>query len=278
MIRKCLKGFLWAGLGVLMAPRWAEAQPPLVITTTVNFSALDGGPNDLDGMDNGVLMTNGLIVRSVGTIILDEPSAVFSINGDLTMQNSGAIRTPSVPTMDPGPFVNIVATGNTMMRGDSLIRSHGITMGGSIFIFNVGDIVLSQRAKIEAHSTVINGFGGIVGLQALGNIQLVNTTNRVTANGMNGGFVFLQSLASSSCQAVSINGTVNAVGFNGLGGAVQIDAFIGGVAVLDGQLRIAAIGTTSPGEVSFFTFRDLTPNVPQTQPPATIVELGNPCF
>lgn len=107
-------------------------------------------------------------------------------------------------------------------------------------------------------------------------IRMMNTTNRITANGMNGGQV--QLFASSNfCNAMVINSTINAVGFNGEGGFVGLFSE-GGATFQDGQLRVAAIGTRSSGAVVIQAGSFVNPNPPQTQPPAQVNVDGGICF
>lgn len=141
-------------LGLLACGAVAEAD--VTIVNTVNFSALDGGPLDDDGAVNGQFFVNGnLTIRSLGTVILDQSFAQFVVTGNLRMLNSGAIRTASVPTMDPGPFLVIFCLDMTM-TDNALIRSHGLLMGGFIQIFS-NSLDMRRSAKMEAHSTVANG-------------------------------------------------------------------------------------------------------------------------
>jgi len=266
------------GLFLLAASLPATAQPPVVVTTLVNFSDLDGGPQDLDGVENGVFTANGLTVRNVGAIIIDVAQAGFNINGDLVMQNSGAIRTPSIPTMDPGPALEFFITGSLNMKNDALIRSHGVAFGGSIHATIFGHLVMRDRARIEANSTAEGGTGGEIEMTVFWEIVMWHTTTRIMACGMNGGSVKIISTMAATCPAIAVRGMLKAVGFDGEGGLVEIAAFNGGVGILDdGVPRIAAIGTESAGAVKIFAFKDVTPDQPFTQPPAMVTELGNPC-
>lgn len=254
----------------------AVGNSDVVIAHTVNFSQLDGGPLDGDQMDNGQFYCKSLTVRSTGAIIIDIPDTFFNVDEDVHIQNSGAIRTPSIVTSDVGPEIGFTVYGSFYMSGTSLLRSHGRMYGGYIDVYAMGNIELKQSAKIEAHGTA-GGVGGDIYLSADGTIRLVNSTNRVTANGFSGGHVELFSQALA-CPAIYINAVVNAVGFNGEGGDIFITAVNGGVAVVGEPGRIAAIGTVGPpGSVNFRAGAFVTPDPVLTQPAANVIEIENPC-
>lgn len=264
---------LWAG-----SAAWADTAVDMdvVITNTVNFSQLEGGPLDGDLMSNGEFHCRSLTVRSTGAIVVDVSNAVFYVEQDVHLQNSGAVRTPSMVTDEAGPGIGIVAAGSFYMSGTSLLRSHGKMYGGIIQVFAAGNIELKQSAKIEAHGTM-QGTGGYISLVADGTIRLVNSTNRITANGFNGGSVYLTAFACE-CPSIYINAVVNAVGFNGEGGLVGIKAVNGGVAVVGEPGRIAAIGTDGPpGGVTIHAYTTVTPDPIHTQPAALVTEDGESC-
>ncbi len=261
---------LWAG-----SAAWADTYD-VEITQTVNYSQLDGGPLDGDQMANGEFYCRSLTVRSTGAIVVDVTNAVFYVEEDVHLQNSGAVRTPSMVTNEAGPGIGFVAAGSFYMSGTSLLRSHGRMYGGTIQVFAAGNIELKQSAKIEAHGTM-QGTGGFISLVADGTIRLVNSTNRITANGFNGGSVYLTAFACD-CPAIYINAVINAVGFNGEGGVVFISADNGGVAVVGEPGRIAAIGTSGyPGSVTIHADTTVTPEPIHTQPAALVTENGESC-
>ncbi|MEK6676846.1 MAG: hypothetical protein AABZ47_14475 [Planctomycetota bacterium] len=277
MVSICKKSS-WALLGCLGMAGWtgiAQAAP-VVITTTVNFSALDGGNRDTDGCVNGIFTADALTVRSVGAIILDTAEARFAIHGDVLIENSGAIRNHSIIPLDAGPALTISTFGNFTMKNDGLIRSHGRMRGGRIILMVLGNLELTQRAKIEAHNAALTVVGGSIEITTHGTIRLVNSTNRVTANGISGGLVTLCS-GSPACPAIYLNSVVNAVGHKGMGGQVNIRAEDGGISVVGQIFRIAASGTEGNGTVTFFADTTVSPNPPMTNPPATVNTLGNPC-
>lgn len=254
----------------------AVGNSDVVIAHNVNFSSLDGGSLDGDGADDGVFTCKSLTVRSTGAIIIDVDIVEFAVDEDVILQNSGAIRTPSIVTNDVGPDIRLVVGHSFFMSGTSLLRSYGRMFGGSIEVITAEDIKLTQSAKIEAHG-IAGGSGGFIGLNAGDSLRLVNSTNRVTANGFHGGFVELIS-QEDACVTIYINSVVNAVGFNGAAGVVKIVALHGGVTIAGDPGRIAASGTVGPpGNVFIFAETMVSPNPVLTQPPANVIEEGQPC-
>lgn len=248
----------------------------VVIAHTVNFSELDGGTLDGDGADDGVFTCKSLTVRSTGAIVINEDTSEFAVDENVVLQNSGAIRTPSIVTIDRGPVIRLVVGNSFLMSGTSLLRSHGRMFGGSIQVTTIEDIKLTQSAKIEAHGTAA-GTGGSISLYSGDSLRLVNSTNRVTANGFHGGFVELIS-EEDACVTIYINAVVNAVGFNGEGGEVRIFAFNGGITIAGDPGRIAASGTGgADGSVLIFTDLTVTPNPVHSQPEAVVMATGQPC-
>ena len=248
----------------------------LTITGTTKFSMLDGGPSDMDGCVNGILEVESLTVKSTGVLTLNTESARFAVHGDILVENSGNIRIPSIINSDAGPTVTFSTFGNFTMKNDALIRSHGRLRGGRIIVMALGNIELKDRAKIEAHNAALNIVAGNIEMLAHGTIRLVNSTNRVTANGTAGGLVTLCS-GASACPAIYINSVVNATGFKGPGGQVKISAEAGGVQVVGEPYRIAASGTQGNGTIMFFAHTTVSPNPPVTNPAAMVTALGNPC-
>lgn len=262
-----------AGMVVLGHAAGASA---LNITTQVRFSQLDGSILDQDHCVNGVFEAADLTVKSTGAIIIDVPSARFAVHGNVVIENSGAIRMPSIIPGDSGPQITISTFGNFLMKNDALIRSHGRLRGGRIIIMALGDFEMTQRAKIEAHNAALTVIAGTIEITAHGKIRLVNSTNRVTGNGIAGGVVTLCS-GSPECPAIYINGVVNAVGHKGPGGHVMIRADAGGIQTVGEFFRIAASGTEGPGTITFFADKTIDPAMPMTNPPATVKTNGNLC-
>ena len=64
---------------------------------------------------------------------------------------------------------------------------------------------------------------------------------------------------------------INAVGWLGTGGLVEIEARQGGIEVNQGgPFRTSAFGAFGGGEIRFVAATDITPAIPQTDPPAEV--------
>ncbi len=277
---KRLSVLIGAGL-VLGIARLTAAFSPLmdvVITTTVNFSDLDGGPLDGDGMVNGGFITNTLTVRGTGAIVIDVPDALLrAVGGDMRIEDFAAIRGPFVVDQMTGPTIQLYGNASLIMSDYALVRSHGQDQGGFINMnFSFGDIELGGLAKIESHSTLIVGMGGDIAMYAGRTVRQSGLSSRVTANGADGGMVHIAA-GGPDCPAILLKGVVNAIGFNGMGGSIEINAPNGGVE-LDGPFRIMAVGFPLPGSVLIHAGTFLTPDPPPTQPPAMVIEDGLSCL
>ena len=110
----------------------------MIDSTTVSFSALDGGPQDEDGVADGVLTIETLTIEGDGTILIDVPTAHFLVAGDVKLQDNGAIRSPALPSV--GPELMIEAGCSIKLKHDAAIEADGNDGGGRILLDASDDI------------------------------------------------------------------------------------------------------------------------------------------
>ncbi|MEM7515438.1 MAG: hypothetical protein AAF368_00750 [Planctomycetota bacterium] len=200
---------------------------------SMQFSHLDGGPDDLDGMADGVFSTGNMVLDG-GEIIVDVPHATFNITGDLVMVGSGRIDGQTA-FMQPetGPTICILACFGVDMADTSRITSRGSQSGGNILVCSErGSVELDDRAAINA-SAYNESFpgtqGGQVQIVAKQRVLFANYLTHATASGARAGSVSVAACGGFDF-AVEIFGRLQAIGYTatGEGGLVEVSARKGG--------------------------------------------------
>ena len=111
MMRPRLPRWVWV-LSLLVLPLIGANDAfggDLLVESTIQFSALDGSPNDEDGVADGVLTLSSLTVTGSGEIVLDVPVAEIRVAGDVRLSGNGAILTDSSTPPAIGPTVSIIS-------------------------------------------------------------------------------------------------------------------------------------------------------------------------
>jgi len=255
----------------------------IVIDSEVPFSELDGGPTDKDGLADGVLTIEGLVIEGWGKVLVDVPSAEFLVNGDVVLSGEGKIDNYSWFLPEHGPSITVKCCGSILMNDRSRIRSHGDVYGGHIKLCAEGDIVMDFLAGIEC-----NGFdlpdgehGGFVDLFAGGRVDMLSELSYVTVESVDAGQVYVAA-CSTADDAVRVKGRILAdgTGPDGTGGDIILDARNGGL-WLPGVDRCLATADAGDGEITIYCRTVVGPDyAPLVQPDPTVIIDGTdhgPC-
>lgn len=263
----------------------------LRVATTIPFSALDGGPDDEDGVADGILTVSRLTLIGTGRIVVDVATADFNVAGRVMLVGSGAIGPDPNSLPITGPTITIVSGGSVLMAGTSTINADGVDAGGAILVCAGGDIDIGGlAAAIASSASNRNGVGGSIVLQAGGRVMVSSGRGSVRANGGTGGQVELLSCADDldivedpeedAGFAVLIRGKVQAIGSKGEGGSVGVTARHGGIDFQNRKTKIDAGGKTEDGTVTLTAATSVVPDPPPTKPAAattTGVVSNDPC-
>jgi PKD repeat protein len=268
--------------GLLVGPVVVRGAELSLHQGTVLFSALDGGPADEDGAQDGTLTVSSLDVQGNAELIVDEPTAHLEVAGDVSLAGSGSIHA-SEPLAAQGPDLEIHAGGAVRLVGNSSIRADGAGSGGTLRLCAGGDLELKGSALVSASSADLSGPGGSVRIEAGGQVRIAQPAGSVRATGTDGGRVEVVSCADDlatpaadpGASAIAVQGRIEAAGTAGAGGSVEIDARQGGVAFLPAVTTVDARGTTGGGNVSVTAGTSVTPAPPPTEPAATVTT-GSP--
>lgn len=245
--------------GIAYVPRWAplcDNASPLVLDGEVNFSDLDGSGVDLDGVSNGVLQTNGLVIN--GLLLIDVPCATFDVQGDLVI--NGAIFGPdTAQTPHTGPKMIFKVCESMWMNNNSLIDAPGAWCGGTVLIFVGGDFHTTANSGIRAVAQATYGSkGGWIEITARGTID-VGFQGFLVVKGEEAGHIKLTA-CSGDAEAIKIDGHLNAAGWgpDGRGGNILVKARQGGI-YLPGDNHAIATGDLLNGLIRLRTAWIVTP-------------------
>ncbi len=293
MVQICKRRFLWLALlgwatAWLPRPASVQASELRISNHTVRFSELDGSAADLDGVADGVLTLDGLKLEGNAEILIDGPSAVFSVSGDVELGGRSAILPASTAT---GPRIEIHAA-NLRLLSRAILSADGRNAGGTLKLCSSGSIEIEDRARILAQALDNKGAGGSVSLEAGGLLALRSPALVVRVNGGSGGTVTLVSCEKSGSShghprvgtAILLHGHIDAIGASGAGGSVTLQARQGGVdfrpipknesgegpAKSPVKYAINARGATHDGTVVIQGATQVYPPNPPTWPAATV--------
>ncbi len=243
---------------------------PLVLSQEVKFSQLDGGPYDLDGLDNGVFKTNSLTISTL--VLADAPHATFEVLGDLVI-NGGIFHDDTMLVPDIGPSLTFKVCESMSVIQTGLVRSFGRESAGAIKICVGEDFRTVGPAGIETRAVALEGGdGGSVSITAGGKVEL-GYQGFIKTSARQAGEVTL-SACSGAPDAIDIRGSINAagIGAEGRGAYVTLDARQGGMLVTGGT-PIFAEGQANDGVIQMVTAATVSPEFgPFTLPPAVIQE------
>lgn len=267
--------WLLALLALLLFPAAAQAGQLGASSGVALFSELDGSSVDADGAADGTLTLDRLDLAGNAELRVDVIPARIQVDGDVELSGSSAIRpAPGIGA----PNLELQATGSIRLTGNSAIVADA-PQGGDLVLCAGGDLVLAGNATVSASAVDLQGAGGSVYLEAGGRLVLADAAVRVLANGASGGAVTLASCASGDAgpgssnrnAAVALDGGVEAVGADGVGGTVEVEARQGEVAFGPGLASIDARGTTADGSVALTSAGRVVPAAPPVQPAPVIL-------
>jgi len=256
---------------------------PLVVDTVVNFSELDGSAVDHDGVANGYLEVDGLLIDTWGKILVDVPSADFLCNGDVVLRGEGKIDNYSWYLPEFGPSITVVTCGSIRMADRSRIRSHGDAYGGHITLCAEGDITMEFLAGIECNGFDLpeGQFGGHVDIYAGGRFDMASELSYITVESVVAGEVDIAA-CGTGYDALRVKGRILADGTDpgGIGGTIRLDARNGGL-WLPGVDHCIATGEACNGQILLMARTVLGPEyAPIVDPEPSIVIDGpdnGPC-
>ena len=90
------------------------------------FSALDGGPQDEDGVTDGILTLSSLTITDRAVLVVDELEVEFHVLGDIRLEGTSAIRPSDDPLPATGPSITILSGQSLVMVGTSDIIAGGV--------------------------------------------------------------------------------------------------------------------------------------------------------
>lgn len=278
-------------LGVVLWPAAAQGSD-LVLgigSSTVLFSELDGGIDDEDGVVDGTLTLSSLTMTDMAEILVDVRSARFVVTGGVQLSGTSAIHglddlasQALGITRYPSPHIEIEAGGDIVLTGSSSVASVALT-GGAVRLCAGGDLVVGGDSRVSASVEAAVGEGGALYLEAGNRLQILEPGGTVEANGADGGAVTLVSCGTGAAgsgsvaqdAAMAVLGRVEAIGADGAGGTVLIEARQGGASFDSLSSVVDARGSVAAGSVAVSAASEVSPSVPPSQPAAT-VKTGTP--
>ena len=229
----------------------------LVIKHQVRFSALDGGPTDLDGAVDGVLTVRGLQVRNNGSIILDVPTVAFNVCGNVLLREQGSFQPPRLFN-GPPRNVKVRAGGSFKMFDRSSIIANGAGAGGTVKVCAEKTVFLCNHATIRAGSVHRDGIGGTVRMESNGPIALADKS-AILVDDASGGRIELVSCDDSELWAVQVFGSLWASGTSGHGGTIDLMARQGGISVRNEPFQLRAFGPRGGGAITVHSATTVVP-------------------
>jgi len=251
---------------------------PLVVDSVVNFSDLDGSATDNDGVANGVLELDGLVIEGWGKILVDVPSAEFIVWGDVMLSGEGKILNYSWFLPDTGPDITVWSCGSIYMDDRSVIRSYGDLRGGNIRLCAEDDICMDFIAGIECGGFDLpEGFqGGSITCSAGDRFDMKGILTYITVEGEGAGSVDIAACGTDD-DVIDVRGRILADGTDpdGLGGWISLDARNGGI-FLPGVDKCLATGDDADGVIHLAYRTGIGPNNPPIVHPEAIEVFDGP--
>jgi hypothetical protein len=244
-----------------------------VLNQQIEFSRLDGGPEDLDGISDGVLSLDTLYIVPGGMLVLDTDSATVDVMGDVVL-NSGLIQPLRNGPQGEGPSLFLRSGRTITLRGNSRIAVDGATLGGAVTLCSEDSILVQGSSAITANVPDTGLSAGSITLRAEQTIE-VGKNGAVLANGPFGGRVRLTSCSTSRAAIALASGAVEARGFRLNGGGILIEAVAGGVLSPEAPSLpfVVATGKTANGEIVVLTLNSTSLPSEVFDPPA-LINLG----